>query len=133
MKILLTGCGLLLSLALLAGCATTTPGLGEESGDEILPAGLTLLDSDEEECDGTVQVAEGGMEDDYEGLEGESFVEPGENATFELEEDDEDIEWACIEDDESDVDEISCPAGATHVRVTRAADGGEVLVECFGP
>lgn len=129
MKILLTGWGLLCSLALLAGCATTTPGLGDESGFASL-AGLTLLDSSEQECDGTVQVAEEGFEDDYEGLEGGAFVEPGENTVFEL--DDDDMEWACVDDDDSEVDEIDCPAGATHVRITRADDGGEVLVECFG-
>lgn len=131
MKILLIGGGLALSVTLLAGCVVSTPGLGDESGSALL-AGLTLLESDEEECDGTVQVAEGGIEDDYEDLEDGSFVEPGENAVFELEDDDEDIEWACIEDDESQVDEITCPAGASHVRITRAMDGGEVLVECFG-
>ncbi|MEX2124832.1 MAG: hypothetical protein WD795_13135 [Woeseia sp.] len=129
---LLTRCGLLVFLSFLAGCATTTPGLGDQAGNTTLPSGLTLLDSDESECDGTVQVGDEMIEDDGEGLDAELFVEPGENATFELEEDYDEIEWACVGGDSPDVDSMRCPRGSSHVRITRATTGGELLFECYG-
>jgi hypothetical protein len=127
------GCGLLIVLSLLAGCASTAPGLGSEAGNASLPSGLTLLDSDEAECDGTVQVADEMIEDDDEGLEAEFYVEAGENATFELEEESEEIQWACTDDDDSpEIESMRCPEDASHVRITRATDGGELLFECYG-
>lgn len=134
MQKLLASCGLFLLASLLAGCAATTPGLGDEGGNATLPSGLTLLDSDEDECDGMVQIDEGMLDGEGDGLGGEFFVEEGENATFELEGDDEDIEWACVAEDgeTAEVDSLSCPSGATHVRITRATSGGELLVECYG-
>jgi hypothetical protein len=132
MQKLLTSCGSLLALSLLAGCAATTPGLGHQAGTTSLPSGLTLLDSDDGECDGTVQVGGDTIEDDGDGLQAELFVDPGENATFELEEDYEEIEWACVGGDSPEVASMRCPSGATHVRITRATDGGELLFECYG-
>lgn len=132
MQKLLTSFGLSLSLVLLAGCAATTPGLGSEAGNRSLPSGLTLMDSDEAECDGSVQIAEETIEDEGEGLDDSFLVEAGENATFELEGGYEEIEWACVEDDSSDVESMRCPRDATHVRITRATDGGELLFECYG-
>ena len=132
MQKLLTGCGFLVSLSLLAGCAATTPGLGNEAGNTRLPSGLTLLDSDKGECDGTVQLADDMIENAGEGLQADFFVEPGENATFELEEEYGEIEWACVGGDSAEVESMRCPRGATHVRITRATDGGELLFECFG-
>ena len=131
-KLLITSCGFLLSLSLLAGCVVTTPGLGDEAGTTSLPSGLALLDSDEGECEGTVQVGDEMIEDDGEGLQSELFVEPGENATFELEEGYDEIEWACVGGDSPDVDSMRCPEGATHVRITRATAGDELLFECYG-
>lgn len=131
MQKLLTGCGLLLSATLLAGCTVTTPGLGDEAGNRSLPSGLRLLDSDEAECDGSVQIAEETIEDEGEGLDDSFLVDSGENATFELE-DDEEIEWACVDDESSEVESMRCPPGATHIRITRATAGGELLFECYG-
>lgn len=130
MQKLLTGCGFLVSLSLLAGCATTTSGLGERAGTTSLPSGLTLLDSDKGECNGTVQV--GGESIEGDGLKAEFFVEPGQNATFELERGYDDIAWACVDGASPKVDELRCPRGATHVRITRASTGGELLFECYG-
>jgi hypothetical protein len=132
MQKLLTSCGLLVSLSLLAGCAATTPGLGDEAGSTSLPSGMALLDSDEGECDGTVHVGEAMIEDEGEGLEASSFVEPGEDATFELEAGIEEVEWACVGGDSPEVESMRCPRGATHVRITRAVAGGELLFECYG-
>ena len=132
MQKLLTSCGFLLALSLLTGCAATTPGLGDQAGNTSLPSGLTLLDSDEGECDATVQVGGDTIEDDGDGLQAELFVEPGENATFQLEDEYEEIEWACVGGDSPEVESMRCPSGATHVRITRATDGGELLFECYG-
>lgn len=132
MQKLLAGFGLSLSVAFLAGCAATTAGLGEEAGNRSLPSGLTLLDSDEGDCDGAVQVGEEMIEDEGDGLDNSFLVEAGQNATFELESGHESIEWACIDDDSSEVESMECPRDASHVRITRATDGGELLFECYG-
>ena len=132
MRKLMMCCGLLLPLSLLAACATTTAGLGDEAGNTSLPSGLRLLDSDESSCDGTVQIADEMIDSRDSGLEEEFFVEPGENATFELDARYDEIEWACIGGDSSDVDSMRCPDGTSHVRVTRATSGGELLFECYG-
>ena len=132
MQKLLISCGLVVSLSLLAGCAATTPGLGDKAGSTSLPSGLRLLDSTESECDGTVQVGEEMIEGEGEGLQATFLVEPGENATFELEEGYDEIEWACVGGDSPEVESMRCPSGATHVRITRATAGGELLFECYG-
>lgn len=132
-KLLASGAAALL-VWVLGGCAVEpfTPGLGEESGSADL-SGLTLLESDEADCDGMVQVDSDPLEDDGDGLGGEFFVQAGQNTVFELDDDEEDMDWACVsEDGDSDVETLECPDGATHVRITRAGDGGEVLFECYG-
>lgn len=132
MRKLMKICGLLMPLSLLAACAATAPGLGDQAGNTTLPSGLTLLDSDEASCDGTVQVAEEMVEGQGGGLEREFFVEPGENATFELDERYDEIEWACIDSGSPDVDSMRCPRDTDYVRITRATTGGELLFECYG-
>lgn len=132
MRKLLTSCGVLVLLYLLAACAATVPGLGDDAGSTTLPSGLTLLDSDESRCDGTVQVASEMIDDGREGLRNQYFVEPGENATFELAERYDEIEWACVGQGSPDVDSMRCPRGTSHVRITRATTGGELLFECYG-
>lgn len=133
MQKLLVSCWVALAV-LIAGCATTTPGLGDEAGNATLPSGVTLLESDEDECDGALQVSEHGIDGEGDGLADGFFVDAGENATFELDGEDEEIEWACVSDDgeEAEVEITECPTGATHVRITRATSGGELLVECYG-
>ena len=133
MQKLLVSCGLALWVALIAGCATTSQGLGDEAGNATLPSGVALLDSDEDDCDGTLQVSEAGIDGEGDGLGDAFLVDAGENATFELDGDDEEIEWACVgTDGDSDEESMECPDGATHVRITRATSGGELLVECYG-
>lgn len=132
MRKLTTTCGLLVPLSLLAACAATAPGLGDEAGSTTLPSGLTLLDSDEGSCNGTVQVAGEMVEGHGAGLEREFYVEPGENATFELGERYDELEWACIGSGSPDVDSMRCPRGTSHLRITRATSGGELLFECYG-
>ena len=125
----------------LSGCYVTSSdsGLGEtvrEPGTTDLPTGAALLETEQEECEGTVQV-------------GNVTVNPGENATLRVTGDE--IEWACLvadddyyvadddyDDDDArvvearDVEETQCPDGTTHVRVTRASTGDEFIFECYG-
>lgn len=131
-KLLVSG-GLALSVALIAGCMTTSPGLGDDAGNAALPTGISLLDSDEDDCEGALLVSEDGIDGEGDGP-GDAFqVDPGENGTFRLDGEDEEIEWACVEaDGDSDEESMDCPSGTTHVRITRAASGGELLVECYG-
>lgn len=130
-KLLASGASALLVLFTLGGCETmsTTPGLGDDADMTDL-SGLTLLESDESECDGILQVDSDEDDDD---LGDGRFVETGQNATFELDGDDEDLDWACVgEDGDSADDTLECPDGATHVRITRAREDDEVLFECYG-
>jgi hypothetical protein len=146
MQKLLAGTAGLLLTVLLGGCAAVnTPGLGEEAGNATLPSGARLLDSEQGECDGMVQVDPDTLEgegeslddmddgDDMDDVDSEFFVESGQNATFELDEDgDDDVGWTCIgEDGDSDSHTMNCPDGTDYVRVTRADDGDDVLLECF--
>lgn len=132
MQKLLAFCPILFSLALFAGCEGTMPGLGESAGNASLPSGLRLLESDESECDGTLQVSEGGISDS-DAFEAEMFVEPGQNATFEFEDGNDNVRWACVGGDASpEVETMNCPDDTSHVRITRASSGGELLFECYG-
>lgn len=129
MKNLLACCAALHCLAL-GGCTATTPGIGQETGNTGLPSGLRLLGSDERQCEGTVQVGDESLAGD--GLGADFFVEPGQNATFEFRDRGEDVEWACDGGASRDIERMSCPEGATHVRITRASVGDELLLECYG-
>lgn len=131
-KLLASG-GLALSVALIAACMTTSPGLGDDAGNAALPTGISLLGSDEDDCGGALLVSEDGIDGEGDGP-GDAFeVDPGENATFRLDGEDEEVAWACVDaDGDSDEESMECPSGTTHVRVTRAASGGELLVECYG-
>jgi hypothetical protein len=116
-------------MTLLGGCAAVGPaGLGEQAGTTDLPLGLALLDSTASDCDDSVHVGSSSVAGGR--LGPQMFVEPGQNAAFRISETT--VVWACTDDDSSDFHEISCSEGATHLRVTRAVDGGDLLFECFG-
>lgn len=132
MQKLLKSCALLACFLFMTGCAATTPGLGDDGGTTRLPSGLTLLDSDKKVCDGTVQVDDDTIEDKGLGFQSELFVNPGANATFQFEDGYYEVDWACISNNSSDVDNMRCPHDATHLRITRATTGGELLFECYG-
>ncbi|HEU4616711.1 MAG TPA: hypothetical protein VFV10_01655, partial [Gammaproteobacteria bacterium] len=85
---------LFLPLSLLAGCASTASGLGEEAGTTKLPTGLKLLDSEKQTCGGNVQV---GQDATGRALDEKLFVKPGQNGTFEVR--DSDVRWACVTGD----------------------------------
>lgn len=132
MQKLLSGCGLLVSLSLFAGCATTAPGLGDQANSTSLPSGLRLLDSDEGDCDGAVQIGEEAVEGHGDGLQGSFVVKPGQNATFEFEDGYHEIDWACVGGSSSDARRTDCPSDTSHVRITRANSGGDLIFECYG-
>jgi len=115
-----------LSLSMLGGCETIgTAGLGEEVGGTDLPTGLRLLGADDGPCAGTVQLVSGIRAD-----EDELRIAPGQNVTFRVEA--EDVAWACLDERSAASDTMECPAETTHLRVTHAAGGQEVLFECYG-
>lgn len=114
----------------LAGCASFGPpsGLGDDAGTTDLPLGLALLDSSDASCDDSVHIGSSSVAGGR--LGPEMFVEPGQNASFRITE--ANVVWACTDDDSSDFNDIACSEAATHLRVTRAVDGGDLLFECFG-
>ena len=115
-----------LSLSLLGGCGTMgATGLGEEAGGTNLPTGLRLLGADDGPCAGPVQLVSG-IRDDADRLR----ISPGQNVTFRVEE--QDVGWACLDEQSAASDTMECPDETTHLRVTHAAGGREVLFECYG-
>jgi hypothetical protein len=120
-----------ISLAMAAfagGCASGAVGLGEEVGTTALPSGLRMLASSEGECGDSVHVGAGSLADAR--LGPELFVRPGQNATFRV--DETPVNWACIDDDSREFHEFDCSDATSHVRITRVADGDELVLECFG-
>jgi len=129
-RIRLTGCGAIAAgvLSLTAGCTTGSPGLGEQAGTVSLPSGLTLFASSEAECGDSVHIGAGALTDAR--LGPELFIQPGQNATFRVSESP--VNWACIDGDSREYREFECSDDASYVRLTRALDGEELLLECFG-
>jgi hypothetical protein len=115
-------------VAPLAACTLLHPGADSISLTETeLPNGITLLQSDEDTCDGTVRVDQGFIRG---GNANEVTVPPGGDAAFEIEE--QRVVWTCVDGDSTSEDSLECPLRTSHVRITRPADGESFLVECFG-
>jgi hypothetical protein len=114
-------------LALLAACATTTQ---DGTSSARLPTGVTLLESDRSDCDGTVRVDEDSIAPSS--RRDDVVVRAGQNAVFPVEDDD--IQWTCVGTDAADTDtEITeCPANTSHVRITRSSADDDFLFECYG-
>jgi hypothetical protein len=113
MKLTLPTCAAL--VLLLGGCVVTTT---EREG---LPNGVTLLDSDQGLCSGTVEI------DGHPDVR----IDEGEQSVLAVD-DDEDIEWQCITDLDSDEGEFECPDGTEYIRVSRDEDDSEFTLECYG-
>jgi len=114
---------------LAAGCATVST--DDDARNARLPTGVTLLESDRNDCAGAIAidervVANAGRAD--------LVVQRGQNATFEIDADDDDveIEWTCVGSADTDRNSVECPEETSHVRVTRATTGDEFLLECYG-
>jgi hypothetical protein len=120
---------LVATLVAAAGCATVDSGSGS-SRYARLPTGVTLLDSESERCGGSVQVSE---ERNGRSSRSDLVLRPGENATFEVDvRDGDELEWSCVGEERSEASEVDCPSATSHVRITRQADGRDLLLECFG-
>jgi hypothetical protein len=113
-----------------AGCVTTAT--DDNDGRSVrLPTGVTLLDSDRQECAGAVAIDESALGSTR---RSDLVIERGQNATFEVDVDaDEDveIEWTCVGAADTDRNAVECPDETSHVRITRGADDDFVL-ECYG-
>lgn len=114
-----------------AGCAMTTTS-DEDASAARLPTGVTLLESDRNECEGAVAIDESAIENSG---RADLVIQRGQNATFEVDfDDDEDVEidWTCVGVADAEGDTAECPEETTHVRITRATTGDEFLLECYG-
>jgi hypothetical protein len=116
--------------ALTAGCALTTT--TDDDRTARLPTGVTLLESDRNECDGSVAIDESLVAS---ARRADLVVQRGANATFEIDgDDDEDveIEWTCVGASDTERNTTECPEETSHVRVMRATTGDEFVLECYG-
>jgi hypothetical protein len=114
-----------------AGCATTTT-TDEDARSARLPTGVTLLDSDRNECEGAVAIDERSISN---ARRSDLVIQAGQNATFEVDADDNDdveIDWTCVGAADADQETADCPDQTSHVRITRASTGDEFLLECYG-
>jgi hypothetical protein len=117
--------------ALSSGCALTTES-DEDARTARLPTGVTLLESDRNECEGAVAIDERAVRGSR---RADLVIQRGQNATFEVDgdaDDDIDIDWTCVGAANAERESVECPEDTTHVRITRASTGDEFLLECYG-
>jgi hypothetical protein len=117
--------------ALGVGCATTTT--GDDTRTARLPTGITLLASDRNQCAGSVAIDESTVAD---ARRSDLVIERGQNAIIEVasdaDDDDVEIEWTCVGTVSTEREAVACPEDTSHVRITRASTGDELLLECYG-
>lgn len=116
--------------ALGTGCATVTT--DHDARSARLPTGVTLLASDRDDCAGAIAIDDRVIRSS---ARADLVVQRGQNATFEIDADDNDdidIEWTCVGAADTDRSSVECPEETSHVRITRATTGGEFLLECYG-
>jgi hypothetical protein len=97
-----------------------------------VPTGVTLLESDRNECEGAVAIDERAIASSR---REDLVIQRGQNATFEVDfDDDEDVEidWTCVGAASAETNTAECPDDTSHVRITRATTGDEFLLECYG-
>jgi hypothetical protein len=115
---------------LAAGCATTSEN-DQDARSARLPTGVTLLDSNREECAGSVAIDDSSVAS---ARREDLVIARGQNATFEIDGDaDEDveIEWTCVGTANTERETVDCPEDTSWVRITRATDD-DFLLECYG-
>ena len=118
--------------ALTAGCALTTTTDDDEPRAARLPTGVTLLESDRNECEGSVAIDESVAAS---ARRSDLVVQRGQNAVIEIDADageDVEIEWTCVGAADTERETVECPEETSHVRITRGATGDEFVLECYG-
>lgn len=117
-------------ILLAAGCVTTTT--SDNDGRSVrLPTGVTLLDSDRDQCAGSVAIEESIVAN---AVRSDLVIQPGENVTFAVDadpEDDVEIGWTCVGAASTDRSAIVCPDETDYVRITRGT-GNDFVLECYG-
>ena len=115
---------------LATGCVTTSQN-EQDARSARLPTGVTLLDSNREECAGSLAIDDSVIAS---ARREDLVIQRGENATFKLDttaDDDVEIDWTCVGTASTERETIECPDDTSWVRITRAA-GNDFLIECYG-
>jgi hypothetical protein len=113
------------------GCAMTQRADNDERTAQ-LPTGVTLLESDRNECEGSVALDESVVAS---ARRADLVVQRGSNATFEIDADNDEeveIEWTCVGSSDTERNTAECPEETSHVRITRASTGDDFVLECYG-
>jgi len=114
-----------------SGCAITSE--NDASARPVrLPTGVTLLDSDRNECEGSVAIDERAVS---KSRRSDLVLQRGQNAIIEVDADaDDDLEigWTCVGSASAARKTAECPEETSHVRITRDSNGDDFLIECYG-
>ena len=117
--------------ALSSGCALTSE--NDASARPVrLPTGVTLLDSDRKECDGSVAIDERGVS---KARRSDLVLQRGQNAIVEVDadrNDDVELGWTCVGSERTARNTTECPDDTSYVRITRDSNGDDFLIECYG-
>ena len=116
---------------LAAGCASTSDKDAQDARSARLPTGVTLLDSNREECAGSVAIDDSAIKSSR---REDLVIQRGENATFEINadsDDDVEVQWTCVGTANTERERVECPEDTSWVRVTRTT-GNDFLFECYG-
>ena len=116
---------------LAAGCASISDNDEQDARSARLPTGVTLLDSNREECGGSVAIDDSAIKSSR---REDLVIARGQNATFEVDADSDDdvaIEWTCVGTAKTERERIECPEDTSWVRISRAT-GDDFLLECYG-
>ena len=122
----------LAALAALSGGCVITSTTGDDARNARLPTGVTLLDSDRNQCAGAVTIDDGSIAS---AQRSDLVIQPGQDATFRVEEnaaDDVEIDWTCVGSVNAERSTAECPDDTEYVRITRDDTGSAFLLECFG-
>ena len=113
------------------GC--TTLATTQDPRTARLPTGVTLLESNRDQCAGAVSID---AESFASARRSDLVLQRGENATFALEtdveNDDPEVEWTCVGTAAAERESTECPDETSHVRITRESTSGSFLLECYG-
>lgn len=114
-----------------SGCVSTATS-GDDARNARLPVGVTLLDTDRNQCQGNVAVDERSIRSSR---SSDLVIQPGQNATFAVvpnDDDDIEVDWRCLGTAAAERETTDCPDATSHVRITRELTGSEFLLECYG-